>query len=83
MLIHIINKEIRKAAFNHFAILQKGHSKVMDIDYDKLAAKNYLSSPTFSNTEVSLLAALRSRTLRGLKFNFKNMYEDTNCALKC
>ena len=55
----------------------------MDIDYDKLAAKNYLSSPSFSNTEVSLLAALRSHTLRGVKCNFKNMYQDTNCPLKC
>ena len=74
---------MRIAAFNHLINIQKGLSKVMDIKYDKLAAQNYLSSPTFSNTDVSLLAAVRSHTLRGIRCNFKNMYQDTNCPLEC
>ena len=69
-----VKKQIREAAFKHLVTFQKGHSKVMDIEYEKFATQNYLVSPTFSNTDVSLLAALRSHTLRGIRCNFKNMF---------
>ena len=57
---------------------------MLDIPYEKYATQEYLKSTQFSNDEVCLLASLRSHTLRGIRHNFKNMYQnDSNCPLQC
>ena len=63
---------------------QKGHSKVLEILYGNYSAQEYLKSTIFSNDEVCLLASLRSHTVRSIRCNFKNMYQnDVSCPLKC
>ena len=79
-----IKQKIAETAFIYLVNKQKGHSKVLDITYEKYATQAYLKSTLFSNNEVCLLAALRSHTVRGIRSNFKNMYQnDTSCPLKC
>ena len=81
---NIIKKKISETAFNYLVNIQKGHSKVLDIFYEKYATQEYLKSTVFSNDEVCLLASLRSHTVREIRYNFKNMYQnDANCPLKC
>ena len=54
------------------------------IKYEKLEVQTYICSSLFSNEDVGMLAGLRSRTVRGIKCNFKNMYKpNIFCPLKC
>ena len=48
-----------------------------DIQYKKLEIQTYITSPLFSNSEVSLLFALRSRYI-DCKANFRNKYSKDN-----
>ena len=80
----LIKKQIRIAAFTELLRQQESHSKVRDIIYKTLEPQKYLSSNMFTNDNVSLLAALRSHTVKGIKCNFKTFYQqDTNCPFKC
>ena len=75
---------MQKAALKDFQTKQRSHTKIQSIRYDKLQPQPYLKSKSFSNEEVSLLAALRSHTVRGVRCNFKNMYKNsTECPLIC
>ena len=79
-----IKKQIKMATFKSLQNVQKGHSKVNEIQYKKLEIQEYLKSPKFSNTECELLFALRSHTKRGIKGNFPSFYfNDISCPLKC
>ena len=79
-----IKKQIRNAAFNELLNEQKEHSKVRDINYEKFITQDYICSPMFTNDEVSLLAALRSHTVRGIRCNFRNLYKpNIHCPLNC
>ena len=70
-----IKKHIKQAAFEHLKDIQKSHSKVRDIKYDKFMTQPYLTSSTFRNSEAIILSALRSHTLRGFKSNFSSWYK--------
>ena len=55
-----------------------------DIIYEEFSKQEYLTNYRFSNDEASLLLALRTRTVRGVKGNFPSMYrEDKACPLQC
>ena len=58
------------------------HSKIKYIYYEKLEIQKYMTSPLFSNDEVDLLHALRSRSI-DCKANFKQKYTNNNllCSL--
>ena len=43
----------------------------------------YLNSPLFSNTNRNLLLALRTRTVRGIRKDFRGLYQDIQCPLGC
>ena len=57
------------------------HSKVSDITYTRLETQKYITSPLFTDEEVSLLFALRSKCVRECKANFRSMYSEVNCEL--
>ena len=79
-----IKTSIRKAAFEELKTKQQSHSKVKVIKYERFEVQQYIISGLFSNEEVSLLAALRSHTVRGIICNFRKMYNDqTECPLVC
>ena len=71
-----IKKKIRLAAFKYLLELKGSHSKVRSIEYKKLETQKYLTSPIFSNEDVEVLFALRSRALN-CKANFKNKCKET------
>ena len=49
--------------------------------YEKLEPQRYISSPLFSNQEVSLLFALRSRYI-DCKANFKSKYQNSDLSCR-
>ena len=74
---NFIKQRIKNAAFEYLIRKQESHSKVKDIQYKKLEIQTYITSPLFSNSEVSLLFALRSRYI-DCKANFRNKYSKDN-----
>ena len=64
--------------------IQKNHSKVKHIKYTQLRTQAYLKSALFSNDDVKLVFALRTRTAEQFKANFPNKYQGrTACPLQC
>ena len=53
------------------------------ITYSEFKKANYLSSPLFNSENRTLLLALRTRTVNGIKNDFKGHYSDLKCPLKC
>ena len=56
---------------------------MQNLNYDKLELAKYIRSPLFDYEDVKLLLALRTRTVRGVKTDFKGMFVDTSCPLGC
>ena len=79
-----IKAKIKISALKYLTDIQAKHSKVKDIKYLKLETQKYMTSPIFSNEEVNLLHALRSRSTE-CKENFKQKYIYSNllCSLGC
>ena len=75
-----IKSSIKQAALSYLTAKQQQHSKVRHIQYDKLQTQEYMTSPIFTNEDVELLHALRSRST-DCKANFKQKYIHSN--IKC
>ena len=76
-----IKAKVRHAALKYLNEKKEKHSKISGIEYKQLETQNYVTSPLFSNSEVNLLFALRSRSV-DCKQNFKNHYtNDLLCNL--
>ena len=81
---NFIKGKLKTAALKYLQNIQQKHTKVMDIKFDELKPQPYLTSPLFNNEETTLLFALRTRTLRNMKANFKNQYGGkVDCQMKC
>ena len=70
-----INQSINEKALAYLHELQKSHTKVSDIKYNKLCTQSYLNSPLFSDIEARLLFKIRTGLIE-CKSNFKHMYKD-------
>ena len=53
------------------------------ISYDKFEMSSYLNSPLFSSDDMKVLLALRTRTVEGIKNDFRGMFPDILCPLSC
>ena len=51
--------------------------------YTHFEKSEYLNSPLFNAESLQLLLALRTRTVRGIKNDFRDLYTDIKCPLKC
>ena len=79
----IVKKKIRQAAFIYLKNLQEGHSKMNGIKYNTFEKSAYLSSPLFKSDSIGLLLALRTRTVEGVRNDFRGMYPNKKCPLEC
>ena len=75
-----IKSSIKQAALSYLKDKQQQHSKVRHIQYDKLQTQEYMTSAIFTNEDVQLLHALRSRST-DCKANYKQKYIHSN--IKC
>ena len=79
----MVKSHVNQAAFCYLKSLKEGHSKMEKLNYSKFEKASYLNSPMFNTESIQLLLALRTRTVRGIKNDFRGMYTDIQCPLKC
>ena len=53
------------------------------ISYSKFEKSSYLNSPLFNSESSKLLLALRTRTVNGVKNDFRGLNTDIKCPLMC
>ena len=70
-----VKQKIREAALEYLKNKQKEHSKIKNIEYDKLETQKYMVDPKFANKEVNMLHALRSRSTN-VKINFRTKFQN-------
>ena len=79
----LVKKKVRDAAFKYLKELQKMHLKMDSLSYKTFKLQEYLASPLFNNESRNLLFRLRTRTINGIKGDFKGLYSDTSCPMGC
>ena len=79
----LVKKKVKDAAFEYLLAQKETHSKMSGLVYNKYQCQEYLTSPIFNNESRSLLLRLRTRTVSGIKSDFKGVYTDTTCPLGC
>ena len=79
----IIRNKIKLAAYKSLNAQKENHSKMNGLVYQQLKKEEYLSSPLFDSESVKLLLALRTRTVKGIKNDFRGMFPDNMCPLSC
>ena len=62
---------------------KEGHSIMDGISYRKFEKASYLNSPIFNIESSQLILALRTRTVRGIKNEFRGMFTFIKRPLKC
>ena len=80
---NIVKAKISNATFLHLQKKQIGHSKMKKLNYEKFELMSYMNSPLFNNNNRTLLLALRTRAVRGIRNDFRGLYNDNMCPLEC
>ena len=75
----MVKEHVQKAAYKYLISLQKSHSKMKNLKYEKFEISKYLCSPLFNRDSRYLLLALRTRTVRGIRCDFPGLYTE-KCA---
>ena len=79
----LVKRKINIVAMDYLKEKQQSHSKVREIAYPMLETAQYLRSPLFDAQSIELLFSLRTRTVRGIRKDFKGMFIDHSCPLAC
>ena len=77
----IVKSAVRKAAFEHLLTLQQGHSKYRNVKHHTFKMQPYLNDHTMTKDDISLLFAMRAKTVRSIRNDFYNMYHTDMCPL--
>jgi hypothetical protein len=78
----VVRRRTREAAIKYLEEIKETKSKMDGIIYTgSFDLQPYLQSSLFTQEESSLLLALRTRTVRGVRSDFGEMYPDRNCPL--
>jgi hypothetical protein len=80
---NIVRNKTRLAAFQYLKSIQQGNSKMDGLEYIKFDKAAYLGSPLFNSEDIRVLLALRTRTLEGIRNDFRGMYPSIECPLLC
>ena len=70
----IVNSAVESSAIQYLNKMAASHSKSKDLIKTRLEKEQYFEDQRFSRSEVELLFALRTRTVRGMKANFPTQY---------
>ena len=79
----IVKQKCEFEAFSYLLKLKCSHSKVQSLMYKSHKLQAYLTSNLLNDHEKQTLTGLRSKMVRGIKSNFKKLYSDQSCRLKC
>ena len=79
----IVKQKMEQQVFKCLKQTKSKHSKMQNLRYINFETASYLKSPYFNSSDISLLLALRTRTVRGIRSDFGNMYPNKMCPLGC
>ena len=79
----LLKKNATNAALESLKSMLSEHTKVKSINYHKLEMQPYLRSSSLSQEETGILTSFRSQCTRGIRNNFRKMFQNLNCPLKC
>ena len=80
----MIKNAVRRAAFKDLELIKETHSKVKENTYFGLKyPQKYLTDRSLTTLERSIIFGLKSRTIRGIKDNFKNKFADNTLCPIC
>ena len=80
----LVKKSIERKALTYLNSLAMGHSKSVDLVKTRFERESYFEDNNFSKSEVELLFALRTRTIRNIKKNFASQFSNNmDCQLCC
>jgi len=83
MVKKMLRVKSKSAAFAELYKQLQTSSKAGNIKYNKLEMQSYLKT-TSNMTEMNTITALRSKCVKGIKSNFKNMHKTClHCPLQC
>ena len=74
---------VKDAAFKYLIQKKIKHPKMREVTYNNLSLQTYMQSPLYTAHDAAILFALRTRTIRGIKDDLRNMYSDNMCPLDC
>ena len=77
----VVKRKVKEAALKYLMGENKSKEKTKHIKYHKLEPKQYMIHPRITNKQASLLFALRTRTIRGIRGDFGQMYPNKQCPL--
>ena len=80
---NFVKSKTKEAAFKYLLLKKQGHSKMNGISYTKFEKVQYMNSPLFNSESSKLLLALRTRTVNGIRCDFRGLFVDLKCPLKC
>ena len=78
-----VKNKVKSATFKSLIEAKNSHSKMQKLTYKSLELQTYLKSPIFDCESATMLFALRTQTLRGIRNEFRGMFNDVNCPLGC
>jgi hypothetical protein len=76
----MVKTSLKSHIFSELKKEQAGHSKIKTIKYPIFQSQEYLKTHMMNNHEVSLLFALRSKTVKQFKANFP-FHSDSKCPM--
>ena len=83
MLKVILKKNAKTAALGELLKDISKSTKGQKLKFNQLEIQDYLKSDKFTREEASMLTALRSRCVKGVRSDFKNMHKCVHCPLNC
>ena len=83
MLKKALKDNAKSAAFGELLQDLSKSTKVQNLKYNKLQLQDYLKSDKFTSEEARMMTALRSKCVKGIRSDFKNMQKCIHCPLKC
>ena len=75
----LVKRKVKEAALVY--LNEKKGVKLNKLKHNKLETANYLRNPHFKQKKSSLLFALRTKTVRGIKSDFGGLYADKQCPM--
>ena len=77
----MVKNAVKEAAFAYLLKLQQTHSKYKDVKHKSLKMQAYMCDETMSQEDISLLFAMRTKTVRNIRSDFGKMYISDLCPL--
>ena len=76
-----VKKKVKSAAFAYLLTNKEIRTKMDNIEYNSFTLQPYLSTPHLTADQSSLLLAMRTRTVRGVRSDFGEMFASKQCPL--